>query len=126
MQTPEANSIDGVKSFIINWNYRYPLDFWWRKKYSIPFGSKEHLDAKQFDIIVEFFENKMMNESSEKNDDISDDFNILEPYVPGSGKIFRSRPTTQKFSESDSRLLGDIKSLEDLGFSDDGKIIING
>lgn len=32
-----------LRQFIIDWNVKYPIDYAWRKKYNIPFGSPEHL-----------------------------------------------------------------------------------
>ena len=49
-----------LTEFIEKWNDRYPWDLWWRKKYKIPFGSKQHKKMCHIDMMLEFIESKMM------------------------------------------------------------------
>lgn len=65
---------NSIESFVINWNIRYPIDYWWRKKHGIIFGSRKHREASFFDMIFEFKEEKVMarlfeemNEDSEES-----------------------------------------------------------
>lgn len=51
-----------LEQFIIDWNNKYPIDYWWRKKYNIPFGSKQHKDMSFFDMQIDFMEERMMRE----------------------------------------------------------------
>lgn len=62
------NLKDDVKKFIIDWNNKFPIDFWWRKKYNIPFGSKAHREANFIDMLIEFEELKIMVDNVDKNE----------------------------------------------------------
>ena len=65
----KLNLKSNVKDFVIDWNNKFPIDFWWRKKYNIPFGSKAHREANFIDMLIEFEEQKMMVENVSKTDD---------------------------------------------------------
>ena len=58
-----------VHAFIINWNQRWPIDFWWRKKYNIPFGSEEHRQANFIQMYYEYYEEKAMKKLYADSDD---------------------------------------------------------
>ena len=47
------------KNFLLEWNYKFPLDKWFRKKYNIPLFSKKHLEISQIDIALEYLEDKL-------------------------------------------------------------------
>ena len=49
-----------VDNFIIEWNRRHPIDFLWRKKYKVSFGSPEHRQMTHLDMYIEFREIKMI------------------------------------------------------------------
>ena len=51
-----------LKSEIVRWNNNFPLDYWWRKKYHIPFGSPEHRRMTFVDMYRDFLEEKMIEE----------------------------------------------------------------
>lgn len=50
------------KDFLLEWNYRFPLDRWWRSKYNIPIFSPSHLEISQLDIALEYLEEKLFEE----------------------------------------------------------------
>ena len=52
-----------LSEFVLKWNNTWAYDFWWRQKYKVPFGSKEHLDANQIDIAIEYVEDKLAEEA---------------------------------------------------------------
>lgn len=60
MQTPNKETKKGLKSdfsdFVIRWNFHYPIDFWWRKKYGVSFGSKKHRSMSHVDMLIDFVE----------------------------------------------------------------------
>lgn len=58
--------MDNQKKKILEWNYTFPLDAWWRKKYKIALFSKEHLEANQVDITLEYLEEELFKEMSER------------------------------------------------------------
>lgn len=49
-----------IKTFIINWNKKHPIDYWWRKKYKIAFGSEKHRQANFIQMYFDYEEEKMM------------------------------------------------------------------
>jgi hypothetical protein len=56
----------GIKQFVLLWNNRYPLDRWFRKRYSVTFNSQEHRKSNLLDIYFEFLEESVF-EKSNKN-----------------------------------------------------------
>lgn len=54
------------KEFIVKWNYLFPADRWWRKKYNIPLFSEQHLNQSQLDIALEYYEDKLFESISEQ------------------------------------------------------------
>lgn len=61
-------SIQSSKAFLLHWNYQFPVDKWWRKKYNIPLFSEQHLQISQLDIALEYLEDKLYEELVEKID----------------------------------------------------------
>ena len=59
-----------VRNFLIDW-HQFPVDFWWRKRYNVPFGSKQHCEMSFIDMTIEYIEQldfvKEIN--AERNDD---------------------------------------------------------
>lgn len=58
-----------LESEIILWNNKFPLDYWWRQKYGISFGSKAHREMSFLDIYRDFLEDQMFKKQSEKAED---------------------------------------------------------
>lgn len=54
------NLTNNVRNFIQFWNDKFPIDYWWRKKYSVPFGSPQHREMNFIDMKIEFEEDKML------------------------------------------------------------------
>lgn len=54
---------------IEKWNGKWKYDFWFRRKYNIPFGSQQHREANQIDISFEYFENRLYEKTIKKIDD---------------------------------------------------------
>jgi len=53
------NSLKSLKSFIISWNNKYPVDRIWRLKRNISFGSSEHREMCLIDMKIEIEEENM-------------------------------------------------------------------
>lgn len=51
--------LDDIKRFIFDWNNENPIDFWWRTRYNVPFGSPLHLDMDMIDMRVSYEEIEM-------------------------------------------------------------------
>ena len=64
-----------LKLFVVEWNNRYPLDRWLRKKYNLRFNSQEHRKSNLLDAYFEFLEEsafdnakKNLNEERQKEE----------------------------------------------------------
>lgn len=62
----ERNSKEDLKTFIVRWNNKFPLDRWWRKKHNIAFMSEEHKKCSFFSQLLEFEEDRMFREILEE------------------------------------------------------------
>ena len=99
---------------IIEWNIKYPLDRWWRKKHNIAFRSKKHLEANQYDIWLEFYEDMIFSREPEKP----------FQYIPGTGLPFKTSIKNTKMSQSDLKKLDEIVDISDIKYDSDGNIIL--
>jgi hypothetical protein len=65
--------IKTIKQLYRVWNSKFPLDKWYRDKYSIPFFSKQHLETNIIAVKMEFIEHislsKMIEEVTEKREE---------------------------------------------------------
>jgi hypothetical protein len=48
-----------VRNFAIWWNNTFTIDYWYRRKYNIPFNSKQHRDISPLDILIEWEEEQI-------------------------------------------------------------------
>jgi hypothetical protein len=48
-----------LSQYIIKWNNAWRYDYWWRQKYNVPFNSERHRNARQIDIALEYFEDRL-------------------------------------------------------------------
>ena len=127
----ESNGINikDIRSFIEDWNDRFPIDKWFRDKYNIPFGSKSHLDQSFLDMRLDFEEKRAdqireINEFNEKSEDVI-------KYKPGYGDWLKEQPKYKEMSslEVDSTfddLVNNMSKLRQFDDSrkEDGKIKI--
>lgn len=63
--------INFTERFLFNW-YSFPIDYWWRKKYNVPFGSRAHREMNFIDMAIEFEEDLQMMKANVKEDDTTD------------------------------------------------------
>lgn len=112
-------NIDDVRLFVKDWNSKYPIDRWWREKYSIPFGSPQHLNQSLLDMRIAFEEDCLHRnldiEDAEKNDP------DRVKYQPGRGAWIKKQPkftkmTTEDVDDAFNRLAADIDSLKNIEF----------
>ena len=59
--------MDKVKDFIKRWNYKFPVDYWWRKKHEVAFNSQEHRNSNFWDQVAEYHEDVMYQKLKEEN-----------------------------------------------------------
>lgn len=45
-----------LRSLVINWNNDYPVDYWWRKHFNVPFGSAQHRQMSFIEMTFEYIE----------------------------------------------------------------------
>lgn len=61
--------IENVRNFLIDW-HQFPIDFWWRKNYNVPFGSKAHREMNLIDMSIDYIERlDMIKYQNAENDD---------------------------------------------------------
>lgn len=54
------------KDFLLEWTRRHPFDYYWRKKYNVPFLSEQHLDTCPIDQKLEWELDKFISKELEK------------------------------------------------------------
>ena len=62
-----------VNNFLFDW-HRFTIDYWWRKKYHISFGSTSHREMNFIDMLIEYQEELLINKIvSEEYDETEDE-----------------------------------------------------
>lgn len=59
--------MDSIQEFVRQWNYRFPVDYWWRRKHKVAFNSREHRISNFWDQMYEFHEDAMYKSFQEEN-----------------------------------------------------------
>ena len=72
---PKKTIKDDIVHFIFDWHV-FPFDYWWRKKYNVPFGSKQHREMNFIDICIEYQEDFLLNKSQSEYDDSDEELGI--------------------------------------------------
>lgn len=68
MKTKRKNNAqEEIDKFIFKW-HDFPFDYWWRKKYKIPFGSQAHREMNFIDMYIEYREEFLLNKAIEEYD----------------------------------------------------------
>ena len=68
METKRKNNAqEEIDKFIFKW-HDFPFDYWWRKKYKIPFGSQAHREMNFIDMYIEYREEFLLNRAIEGYD----------------------------------------------------------
>lgn len=92
---------NSIRDSVVDWNIRFPIDKWWRKKYNISFNSSAHRESNFLDQLFEYEEEKLFNELSSKN----------EEYVPGIGEWLKCKQP-ETIEESIAQLREEFKDIE--------------
>jgi hypothetical protein len=94
-----------IDRFIVEWNTRFPIDYWWRKKYNVPFGSKKHRNTSHLDMFIDFRESKIIREAikSLENKKDQDDLQLLGVNPESGRKVQKmtQREIDKDFAELD-------------------------
>lgn len=56
-----------VDNFLSSW-HQFPIDYWWRKRYHVPFGSPQHREMNFIDMYIEFQEEVAINRAIDHTD----------------------------------------------------------
>lgn len=70
---PKKTLKSSVDDFLFDW-HQFPIDYWWRKRYHVSFGSPEHRAMNFIDMLIEFEEEVEINKAVYSVTD--DDFGI--------------------------------------------------
>lgn len=77
LSKPKPNELrQKIINFIINWHNDFILDYWWRKKYNIPFGSIEHRSMNYIDMYIEYQEEIEIKNFRETSKIVEEDENF--------------------------------------------------
>lgn len=57
-----------VNNFLHHWHTDFVIDYWWRKKYNVPFGSEQHRQMSWIDMYIEYCEDKKIKELREREE----------------------------------------------------------
>lgn len=104
MTQKRKNNLKGqVHAFIVNWNKAWPIDYWWRKKYNIPFGSEEHRKANFIQMYYEYYEEKLLKKiySNNSGEDKDDDVESSSLYKTKQGKKLTKQEIDRDFDNID-------------------------
>lgn len=102
-------SEDSFKKLVYEWNVRFPIDRFYRTKYSIKFGSPEHRDLSFLDMMFEFFEDRVYEEL----------IDIKEDYTPNKGDYINENDQGNDLSKlSDDQMINVFKSVDLSKFDD--------
>ena len=91
---------EDVKNYIISWNYKFPIDRWWRKKYNKSFNSFDHRESSFLDQLIEFEEDKFFEEILKQED-----------YTPGIGDWLKPQKL-QNVEQSIEQLRDEFKDID--------------
>lgn len=65
-----------VNNFLFEW-HKFTIDYWWRKKYHVSFGSIQHREMNFIDMLIEYQEeiliNKVISEDEYNEDEIENE-----------------------------------------------------
>jgi len=115
-----------IITFIKDWNHKYPIDYWWRRKHKIPFNSKLHKEQSLLDMRIEYEEDFLYGEYLDSEiEKAKNGINSEKKYIPGHGSIFKKLKKV-KMSEKDMEDLFDEIDISRIEKNEDGSIKIGG
>lgn len=116
---PKQKSQFDLNEFIKEWNIKYPYDYWWRKKYNIPFGSEAHKSMSHINMAFEYKEEIYFKRKAEvsvvkefERDEVSLISNIVAFKHRDLVTQQSTRVTDKEFDDLDLRAFDDIKKVE--------------
>lgn len=94
---PKKTIKDDVIHFIFRW-HEFPLDYWWRKRYNIPFGSRQHREMNFIDIYVEYQEGLLLKQTQDEYEQEQSDLEDEAIGLPSTNKEI-VKPTAQEIDD---------------------------
>ena len=86
-----------IRQSIINWNNKFHLDRWWRKKYNISYLSLDHRESSFYQQYYEFYEELIIQEyQTEKDKQKEEKYIVPIEYKPLSGNWWKGKEVTKK------------------------------
>lgn len=82
----ETSLSNQLRNFIFSW-HRFPIDYWWREKYKVPFGSTQHREMNFIDMLIEYEETVIIIENNTKYNDVEDEMDDDDITTPNDGKV---------------------------------------
>ena len=66
-----------INNFLNRWHSDFILDYWWRKKHNVPFGSPEHRAMNFIDMLIEYQEDEEVRRARKRA--------VMEEYEDSGG-----------------------------------------
>lgn len=73
LKVENKNALEEIDSFLFKWHF-FIVDYWWRKKYNVPFNSKKHRNANYIDMLIEYREYCMINSLKKQETEEDDEY----------------------------------------------------
>lgn len=70
-----------VDDFINRWHSQFILDYWWRRKHNIAFGSEEHRKMNFIDMYIEYKEEEKIKKLQEQEYDDCDGIKMSQEEI---------------------------------------------
>lgn len=51
-----------IRNYVLEWNRKFPVDLWWRRKHNVAFMSEVHKSTNFLDQLFEYEEERIQNE----------------------------------------------------------------
>jgi len=105
-------SIEDIRKFALEWNTKYPIDRYWRKKHKVAFNSEVHRQTSLLDMRIEFEEDELFKEAArqEKEDTFL--------YQAGTNNYLKPKAKFASVSEAEAEALFDqldVSKIEENG-----------
>ena len=68
-----------VISFLNEWHNGFIIDYWWRKKYNVAFGSPAHREMNFIDMLIEYQEEVGLKQARRRAERVETDIPNSEP-----------------------------------------------
>lgn len=83
--------IEDMRTFMIQWNNRFPYDRYFRSKHNIAFMSPAHRESSFIHQKMEYIEDMLFREAQERKIEKVD----IDQYIPNTGQWLKSTPITE-------------------------------